>query len=41
MAQSFYDPELNAIGLKLLTPLNWHGVAMVEFKKDTRDNKLN
>jgi predicted ATP-grasp superfamily ATP-dependent carboligase len=39
MAQSFYDPELNAIGLKLLTPLNWHGVAMVEFKKDTRDNK--
>ena len=38
MAQSISDPELNRIGLKVLGDLNWHGVAMVEFKKDTRDN---
>ncbi|WP_054864889.1 ATP-grasp domain-containing protein [Methanosarcina barkeri] len=38
MAQSIYDPDLNAIGLRLLKSLSWHGVAMVEFKKDIRDN---
>jgi len=34
MARSFYDPELQALGIKILKKLNWHGVAMVEFKKD-------
>jgi predicted ATP-grasp superfamily ATP-dependent carboligase len=36
-AESFYDPELRDLGLTLLRALNWHGVAMVEFKKDQRD----
>jgi predicted ATP-grasp superfamily ATP-dependent carboligase len=36
-AESVYDPELKALGLRLLEALNWHGVAMVEFKKDSRD----
>lgn len=35
-AESIYDQELKDIGLKLLEDLNWHGVAMVEFKKDAR-----
>ncbi len=38
MAQSVYDPNINVLGLKLLKALEWHGVAMVEFKKDARDN---
>jgi predicted ATP-grasp superfamily ATP-dependent carboligase len=37
VAESIYDPQLKKIGLKLLESLNWHGVAMVEFKKDPRD----
>jgi predicted ATP-grasp superfamily ATP-dependent carboligase len=36
-AESFYDPGLRDLGLTLLRALNWHGVAMVEFKKDRRD----
>lgn len=39
VCESIYDEELKTIGLKLLNALNWHGVAMVEFKKDKRDNK--
>lgn len=39
MAQSIYNEELNAIGIKLLQELKWHGVAMVEFKRDIRDGK--
>jgi predicted ATP-grasp superfamily ATP-dependent carboligase len=27
-------------GSRLLTRLNWHGIAMVEFKRDDRDNSL-
>lgn len=38
-ARSTYDPELKDLGLTLLKALNWHGVAMVEFKKDFRDGK--
>lgn len=38
MAQSIYDLDLISVGLKILKTLDWHGVAMVEFKKDTRDN---
>lgn len=33
-AESFYDPELQAAGTTLLDALNWHGVAMVEFRYD-------
>ena len=36
-ARSTYDPELRDLGLTLLKALDWHGVAMVEFKKDSRD----
>ena len=36
-AESTYDSELKDLGLALLKALKWHGVAMVEFKKDSRD----
>jgi len=39
-AESVHDPELERAGSKLLKSLNWHGVAMAEFKKDTRDGKF-
>jgi predicted ATP-grasp superfamily ATP-dependent carboligase len=35
-AESIYDEKLKETGLKLLKALNWHGVAMVEFKKDEK-----
>jgi predicted ATP-grasp superfamily ATP-dependent carboligase len=31
------DPDLVAAGTRLLDALGWHGVAMVEFKRDARD----
>lgn len=34
-AEAFYDNELLISGKKLLDALEWHGVAMVEFKKDS------
>lgn len=33
-------PELKAAGLRLLEALDWHGLAMVEFKKDDGEFKL-
>jgi predicted ATP-grasp superfamily ATP-dependent carboligase len=36
-AESIWDPRLRELGLRLLTKLGWHGVAMVEFKLDRRD----
>jgi len=39
-AASIYDADLLYLGLKLLKSLNWHGVAMVEFKKDIRNDKF-
>jgi len=38
-AQSFYDPQLKSYGISLLDALKWHGVAMVEFRYDTRDHR--
>jgi len=38
-AESFYDPQLKEYGMRLLDALKWHGVAMVEFKKDERDGE--
>ena len=38
MAQSYFDSDLKNLGLKILEDLKWHGVAMVEFKKDFQDN---
>jgi len=40
IAESVYIPELQETGLRLLSALNWHGVGMVEFKKDRRDGKF-
>jgi len=37
-AMSIYDKELKMLGEKLLDKLKWHGVAMVEFKKDNEGN---
>lgn len=39
-AMSIYDPVLKELGLRILKVLNWHGVAMVEFKKDYRDGEF-
>ncbi len=38
-AESIYNTELKTLGEKILNHLNWHGVAMVEFKKDKKDGK--
>ena len=38
-AESFYDPALKEAGTKLLDALNWHGVAMVEFRYDPGQKK--
>ena len=34
------DPELRAYGEKLLSALDWHGPAMVEFRRDARDGSF-
>jgi predicted ATP-grasp superfamily ATP-dependent carboligase len=36
VAESIYDPALRDAGLRILDNLQWHGVAMVEFKKDAK-----
>ena len=38
LAKSIYDAKLKDYGDKLLSNLKWHGVAMVEFKKDYDGN---
>lgn len=38
-AKSIYEPRLFKYGTELLNKLNWHGVAMVEFKKDITSGK--
>lgn len=40
VAESYYNPRLKELGLKLLKELNWNGVAMVEFKKDVKDGEF-
>jgi len=39
-AESVRDEHLRELGETLLTNLQWHGVAMVEFKKDARDGEF-
>lgn len=39
-AESIFDEKLFFYGKKLLDKLKWHGVAMVEFKKEFKSNKL-
>ena len=36
-AESIYESRLKELGLKILDSLNWHGVAMVEFKKNAKN----
>jgi predicted ATP-grasp superfamily ATP-dependent carboligase len=36
-AESYYDDDLKEQGVRLLKALKWHGVAMVEMKRDERD----
>lgn len=36
-AESFFDDNLRQSGMKLLDHLQWHGVAMAEFRFDERD----
>jgi predicted ATP-grasp superfamily ATP-dependent carboligase len=38
-AESVFDPELKRCGMAMLNELRWHGVAMVEFKKDARSGE--
>lgn len=38
-AESFYDATLELYGRKMLDALQWHGVAMVEFRRDERDGE--
>ena len=40
VAESVYDPTLRDAGLRLLDSLNWHGVAMVEFKRDEKSGEF-
>jgi predicted ATP-grasp superfamily ATP-dependent carboligase len=40
VAESVYDPALRDAGLRILDSLNWHGVAMVEFKKDEKTGEF-
>lgn len=39
LRESIRYPEIEEYALDLLTALNWHGVAMVEFRVDARDGK--
>jgi predicted ATP-grasp superfamily ATP-dependent carboligase len=39
-AESLYDSKLAEYGRRLLDALGWHGVAMVEFRHDTRDGEF-
>lgn len=39
-AESVFVPELVNYGIRILKALGWHGVAMVEFRRDSRDGKF-
>lgn len=39
-AISIYEPNLREAGMKILDALHWHGVAMVEFKRERTTGKL-
>jgi predicted ATP-grasp superfamily ATP-dependent carboligase len=38
-AAAYYDETLKELGLRLMMGLKWHGVAMVEMKRDQRDGQ--
>jgi predicted ATP-grasp superfamily ATP-dependent carboligase len=35
MAEGIYDPELEALGLRLFRALGWHGLGMAEWRRET------
>ena len=39
LRESVRHPRIEELGIRLLQSLKWHGVAMVEFKVDPRDNE--
>jgi len=39
-AESVFVPELMNYGIRILKALDWHGVAMVEFRRDFNDGKF-
>lgn len=39
LRESIYQPELVEMAIRLLKAMKWYGVAMVEFKKDPRDEQ--
>ena len=39
MARGFRDPVLQELGSRFFAATRWHGVAMVEFKRSTRDGR--
>ena len=39
-ARSIYDDNLKKTGIKLLDSLNWHGIVMVEYKKDEKSDEF-
>jgi len=39
-AESFYDADLEIYGRRLLDAMSWHGVAMAEFRHDSRDGQF-
>jgi predicted ATP-grasp superfamily ATP-dependent carboligase len=39
LRESVSHPQIEELGIRLLQSLHWHGVAMVEFKVDPRDNQ--
>jgi predicted ATP-grasp superfamily ATP-dependent carboligase len=40
LARSIHDDRLRTLGKTLLESLNWHGVAMVEFKRSAADGEF-
>jgi predicted ATP-grasp superfamily ATP-dependent carboligase len=40
LRESVYEEKLKDYGLKILKELKWHGVAMVEFRRDDRDGQF-
>jgi len=40
LRESTWDPDVINLGIKILKMFKWHGVAMVEFKRDSRDGQL-
>jgi predicted ATP-grasp superfamily ATP-dependent carboligase len=40
LRESISTPDIHELGIKVLKLLQWHGVAMVEFRRDSRDGKL-